>query len=383
MGNKLVIIGASDLQLPLIEKAKEKGFETFVFAWKSGDKGEKVADHFYPISIVEKELILEECKKIKPTGIVSIASDLAVLTVNYIAENLGLIGNSMYSSIISTNKYEMRRVLSENINIKCPRFIKIKSIDDIKKVDLSYPLIMKPVDRSGSRGVFKVENKDDIYKYYQFSKDESFVKETIIEEFITGEEFSVEYISQNGVHTFLAVTRKITTGSPNFIEIGHIQTANISSELEGKIRKAVEEGLDSLEIKNGASHSEIILTKNEEIYIVEIGSRMGGDCIGSDLVPISTGYDFLGNVINIACNKKIMKKEDKDNNKIGVVRYIFNEEDYRNINSLDESYIVRKSDIILNEGIIIKDSSERAGFYVLAFDNNDDYMKIINKIFYL
>ena len=87
---KIAIIGASYLQLPLLEKAKSMGLETHVFAWKCGDIGETVADHFHPISIVEKEKILEECQKIGISGICSIASDLAVITVNYVAEKMGL-----------------------------------------------------------------------------------------------------------------------------------------------------------------------------------------------------------------------------------------------------------------------------------------------------
>ena len=85
MCKHLAIIGASYLQLPLIEKAKEMGYTTHVFAWKANDVGEAAADHFYPISIVEKELILKKCREIRICGICSIASDLAAITVNYIA----------------------------------------------------------------------------------------------------------------------------------------------------------------------------------------------------------------------------------------------------------------------------------------------------------
>ena len=95
MGKNLAIIGASYLQLPLIEKAKALGYTTHVFAWAANDVGEAAADHFYPVSIVEKDEILSLCRKIGICGICSIASDLAMLTVNYVAEKLGLPGNSM------------------------------------------------------------------------------------------------------------------------------------------------------------------------------------------------------------------------------------------------------------------------------------------------
>ena len=84
----LAIIGASYLQLPLIKKAKELGYITHVFAWANNDVGEKEADYFYPISIIEKDKILDVCRKIGICGICSIASDLAMLTVNYIAQNM-------------------------------------------------------------------------------------------------------------------------------------------------------------------------------------------------------------------------------------------------------------------------------------------------------
>ena len=91
--DKLVIIGAGEFQLPLIKKAKEMGYETHVFAWAEGAVGKDFADYFYPISITEKEIILEQCKQINPQGIVSIGSDLAVLTVNYVARSLHLPTN--------------------------------------------------------------------------------------------------------------------------------------------------------------------------------------------------------------------------------------------------------------------------------------------------
>ena len=102
MENKnLAIIGASYLQLPLIQKAKNMGYVTHVFAWKANDIGEKEADFFYPISIVEKEQILDVCEKIGICGICSIASDLAIITVNYVANKLGLTANSMECTYLS------------------------------------------------------------------------------------------------------------------------------------------------------------------------------------------------------------------------------------------------------------------------------------------
>ena len=101
---RLAIIGASYLQAPLIQKAKDMGCETHVFAWAADDVGEKMADHFYPISIVEKDAILEKCREIGIDGICTIASDLAAITVNYVAEKLGI--DRYHAELLPADKVE-------------------------------------------------------------------------------------------------------------------------------------------------------------------------------------------------------------------------------------------------------------------------------------
>ena len=108
MKENLVIIGANDFQNPLILRAKELGYETHVFAWQCGDVGERTADVFHPVSIVELAEILEACRPLHPAGVCSIGSDLAAITVNYVAEGLGLVGNGMDSAVTATNKHRMR-----------------------------------------------------------------------------------------------------------------------------------------------------------------------------------------------------------------------------------------------------------------------------------
>src|SRR5574344_651731 len=111
---KIAIIGANSFQNPLILKAKELGYETHVFAWQCGDIGEKTADFFYPISIIDEEMILEKCKEIGIDAITTIASDLATRTVNYVADKMNLPGNSLRCTEISTNKFLMRKAFKEH-----------------------------------------------------------------------------------------------------------------------------------------------------------------------------------------------------------------------------------------------------------------------------
>lgn len=296
---KIAIIGASYLQRPLVEKSKDMGLYTICFAWAEGAVCADVADKFYPISIVEKDEILDVCRKENIDGICTIASDVAAPTVAYIAEKLGLVGNSYVAACRANNKYEMRKVFMA-AGVTCPRFKMVQFHEEIESIDLEYPLIVKPVDRSGSLGIAKVNCKEELDIAVEKALEFSFCKYAIVEEYIEGREISVEFISYKGKHYPLQITDKVTTGSPHFVELEHHQPADLSAEQYGQIYAVTQNALDALGVTNGASHSEYKITADGKIVVMEIGARMGGDFIGSDLVYLSTGYDFLKGVIDVA-----------------------------------------------------------------------------------
>lgn len=362
---KLVIIGANDFQNQLILKAKDIGYETHVFAWKEGAIGEKTADYFYPISIVEKEKILDECRKINPSGICSIASDLATITVNYVAENLGLPCNGINTTIWCTNKYEMRKKL-KNAGVKTPGFIKTKLGKDVDLSGLKFPLIVKPTDRSGSRGITKIFSNNELNKAIEYSIKDSFEKEAIIEEYIEGSEYSCECITYKGKHHFLTFTKKFTTGAPNFIETGHVQPSDIDLTLQEEIINEIFKALDALEITNGASHTEFKLDDDGNIGIIEIGARMGGDCIGSDLVYLSTGYDYLKMVIDASVGNSLDLSKKIEPRKTAI-KFIFNQEDLNEFEKFkkdNSDEIYRISDFNYDNIGNVADSSSRIGYYI-------------------
>ena len=365
MNPNLAIIGASYLQLPLIEKAKEFGYVTHVFAWECGDVGENAADHFYPISIIEKEQILKKCREIGICGICSIASDLAVVTVNYVAEKMNLCGNSIASTERCTNKHAMRLAFEENGD-PSPKSILVDEHTNIDMLELQYPIIVKPTDRSGSRGIFKLESSEGLVDAIKKAREHSFEHKALVEEYAEGQEYSVEYISFQGKHHFLALTLKYTTGAPHFIETGHLEPAPVCNEALERVKSVVSHALDSLGIKNGASHTEIRIRDDGQIAIIEIGARMGGDCIGSDLVRYSTGYDFVKMVIDVACGKEpdftVVCKPFAVESK-----FIFSQEDLNEFERMKKEVperILKIMDYHPENLGHITDSSNRAGCYI-------------------
>lgn len=296
---KIAIIGGSYLQLPIVNKAKDMGLEVHCFSWEEGAVCKDVANFFYPISIVEKEQILSKCQEVGVDAINTIASDTAVVTVNYVAQRMGLISNPDEYSSVTTNKYQMRRCFLSN-GVPSPKFVLVEDMDHYQITGFKFPLIVKPTDRSGSRGVEKVLDPVQLENAIIRAQGESFEHKAIVEEFVTGREISVESISYEGKHFILQITDKVTTGAPYFVELEHHQPSSLPQTIQEEVRRIVLKALDALHIRYGASHSELKITEDGEIKVIEIGARMGGDFIGSNLVQLSTGYDFLKGVINVA-----------------------------------------------------------------------------------
>lgn len=371
---KLAIIGASYLQLPLVVKAKQMGLYTICFAWAEGAVCKQVCDKFYPISIVEKEKILEICKKEKIDGICTIASDVAAPTVAYVAQKLDLVGNSYDTAIKANNKGLMRDALN-NDKISCPKYAYVHNIEELNQynwikehITTHQPLIVKPSDRSGSLGVMKVQSFPELQEAIYKALDYSFCHEAIVEEFVEGREISVEFISYKGKHYPLQITDKVTTGAPHFVELEHHQPADFSQEMYEKIYSLTKLALTALGITNGASHSEYRITEDGKIYVIEIGARMGGDFIGSHLVQLSTGYDFLRGVIEVALGE--FQKPILSKNRYSGVYFLCKETAYLKPIILQRNMpFIVSAEIIEPQLRMVTCSSDRSGYLIYQSNN--------------
>ncbi len=358
---KIAILGASYLQLPLVLKAKFLGIETHCFAWEDGAVCKKYADFFYPISVTEKEDILRICSKVEIDGITTIATDLPVPTISYVANKLGLIGNSIETSIISTNKELMKKTFIQN---KCSVPIQYETDEEIK-----FPCIVKPVDRSGSRGVSIVKMRSELPNAICEANKVSITNKSIIEEYIEGREISVEAISWKGTHKIITITDKETTEAPYFVEIAHHQPAILTKDIKSKVIKECLKCLNALKIENGASHSEFKITKDGRVVVIEVGARMGGDFIGASLVELSTGYDYLKAVLNIASNKFEWEDIQLKNEYSGI--YFLSKETEKLLPYFDKEYdfIVKKEKV---KGTLkyLENSNDRSGYIIYHHSKN-------------
>ena len=359
---KLAILGASYLQKPLVEKAIELGIETHCFAWDNKDAICKdISHYFYPISVLEKELILKKCEEINIDGITTIATDICVPTICFVAEKMNLIANSYLSGIISTNKAKMREAFFLN-DVNSPKSIALCKFNSEDFKGFEFPLIVKPTDRSGSRGVVKVYDFNELEIGIKMALEQSTEKRVVVEEFISGIEVSVESISWRGEHYILAITDKITTGEPYFVELAHHQPSQLAECFKVSIIAETLKALDALKIKFGASHSEFKIFNNGSIVAIEVGARMGGDFIGSHLVQLSTGYDFLKGVINVSLNE-FSRPQLKIKNFSGV--YFLSKETEYLLSYFNKKNIFDVEKNLQNTELsYIKNSNDRSGYLI-------------------
>ena len=302
MRERIAVLGANEPLIPFYRQAKKLGYEIIGFAWENGAVCKSFCDRFYPISFKEKDTILDLCRKEKIDGITSFSLESALPTVIYVAQSMGLVSNTEACLLRTQSKFSQRMAL-EQAGIVVPKYFRVESERDLLRIECHYPVIVKPIDNGGSKGISKVDSQEGLLEAYKYAASFSGSGHVIVEEYIDGREFSVEYISYQGRHFFLQITDKVTSGAPRFVEMQHHQPANISPDVHKRIREMVEKALDALKIENSPSHTEIKLNSAGELYIIETGARMGGDHISSDLVRLSTGYDFVKGAIKLALNQ--------------------------------------------------------------------------------
>jgi biotin carboxylase len=305
---KIAVLGANLPLLNFYKRARVLNYEIHSFAWEDGAVCKSLSDYFYPISFTETDKIAQICKEKNIEMVTSFSLESALPCVYEIAQKMGWACPSEKSRALCANKLTMRKEFGRQ-GVSIPFFIDANDVHH--QVD-AFPVIVKPIDSGGSRGVTKVDNREDLPKAIERAIAFSANQRVLIEQFIDGPEFSVEAISHLGSHYIVAITEKVTTGAPNFVELAHFQPALISEENSQKVRELVTKALDVLMHQEGPSHTELRFDQNGDCFVIEVGTRLGGDFITSDLVRLSTGYDLVEASIELACGhfiKPQMKRQ--------------------------------------------------------------------------
>ena len=390
---KLMILGAGILQLPAIKKAKNMGLEVIAVDMDPHAIGFNEKDVICEvISTIDTENVLHAAKKHSIDGIMTIASDMPMRTVAFVAKELGLKGISEKTAYMATNKAEMMECFKQ-AGVPVPSFFKVNNEKDFKAAvnNFSDCCIVKPVDSSGSRGVVLFDDTSNAQKanrVYQYSKKYSKSGDVIVEEYMQGQEVSVESISINGICHVIQITDKVTTGAPYFVEMGHSQPSRLSKEIKERIIEITKMAVNAIGIKDGPSHTEIIVT-NDGPKIVELGARLGGDNITTHLVPLSTGIDMVEATIKVALGDSfsLTSKWSKGaaikyiKGDIGTIKEIQGLEEAQKVNNVCQISMQHRAG---DKSDVIRNSLDRIGFIIAKGDTADEAInnceKALNKI---
>jgi biotin carboxylase len=290
--------------VPALTRARELGFRVGALDRDPVAAGRDLADDFFLVSTTDVLGVTRVAQEYRPRGIVTIGTDMAMRAIAVACARLGLTGPSEAAIQQATDKGAMAEAFASH-SVLAPRFRVIQKEDGVDglREDLGWPYVLKPVDSSGSRGVVLVDELADPAECLAYALAQSRSGRVIAQEYVVGPECSVEMLCFGGRSHVVAVTDKLTSGAPHFVELGHSQPTGLDSARSREVGEVAVKAVGALGLQDCAAHVECVLT-DEGPKVIELGARLGGDLITSHLTPLSTGVDMIEGLIRIACGEE-------------------------------------------------------------------------------
>ena len=303
---KVLILGGGLAQLGLIKSAKTLGFEVIVVGIKGDYPGYKIADKVYFEDIYDKQSVLKVAKKEAIDGICMVCSDFALSTLGYINDKMHLTGLSEKCAERSSNKLEMKRLLTDK-GVPTPKYAIIKDAVDVEKAiaTLPFPLIVKAVDLQGSKGVYICRSAHELWQNYNKSIAESRYDYCIVEEYIVGKEFGAQAFVQNGEVLFvLAHGDQVKKSEERNIPIGHYLPLYLSNDKRNReIEDIVCTAIRAMDFNNCAVNVDLI-EKDGKPYVIELTGRVGANSL-PEILSVYLGVNYYEAVLHNALGESV------------------------------------------------------------------------------
>lgn len=299
---RLMLLGGIRYLLPVIEAAHKLGCWVITVDYLPDNIAHKYSDEYHNVSILDKEAVLKLAQELKIDGILSFAVDPGVVTAAYVAEQMGLPFQCSYkTACILQNKALFRHFLNEHL-FNCPQAKSYKSIEKaLLDTDcFKWPIIVKPVDSAGSKGVTRVEQKKDLQNAIQIALHHSPSKEFIIEEYLDVEGFqsSSDIFVQNGKLVFPIFSDQIfdSTSANPFTPAIEIWPSTMPQNAQKELTDELQRLISLLKINSGIFNVECRLCSNGRTYLMEVSPRGGGNRI-AEIQERATGQILIENEI--------------------------------------------------------------------------------------
>ena len=318
----ILVLGAGALQIPLINKVIEKGYNPVVVSLHSDEPGMQMVKDTIVADFVEEELMLQYSRQYDIVGIVTDQTDLPVRTVAYVSEKMGLPGIGYETACLFTDKFKMREKCKE-LGIKTLEYALVDSLEAARSFykNIGKDIIIKPLHNQGSKGVCKVTTLAELEEKYVEAECYSQEDKILLEEFVKGEdELVIEGVALDGW------CENLVCGDTHYFNIPDVFSARQRIFPSVKSSDIVEQALslnkriiEGFGLSRGLTHGEYIVSDGK-VYLIEIAARGGGVYISSDIIPLMTGFDTTSFIVDIATKKEVERPVISKKNK--VVSYV-------------------------------------------------------------
>lgn len=377
----LLIIGGGLLQVPIIQTAKTMKLKVVVADMNPDSIGFRIADDQILMSTKDVEGMVRESKryaKDKPIHGVLTAGTDASMTVAAVANSLDLPGIRFVDAEACSNKVKMRKRLKEH-SVPIPNFVPVWNIQDARDAleILKFPLVMKPADNMGARGVIKIETREDIQTAFKHAKKFCPTGELILEEYMVGAEVSVDALSFNGKYKITGIADRIIEREPYFIEVGHNMPSALSKDILDEVERVMFMGMKALGITLGAGKGDIKITPNG-VKVGEIAARLSGGFMSAFTYPLSSGVNLNRAAILIALGEEpdnldpVIHKVSIERSllaKPGKLLKIHGVETAKKLDGVNEIFIQSKLGEIIKEPT---NNIEKTGHVIITSDSLED-----------
>jgi len=313
----LLVLGATPFQIPIIKKAQKMDCYVISMDNVPGNPGHRYSDEGVDnISTTDYKKVLKFALEKRIDGIMTGGSDVAIPTIGYVCDKMNLPGITHNQGNILTRKDLFRDFQKKN-GLRHPEYYVFSSLDDFidKNKKLSGKYVLKPVDSSGSKGVSILNfplNISSLKKKGCFEKALSFSlsKKVILEKHISGLECGGDAFLENGKFVSFQITNKYLTQPPYTVPIKHTIPSKQAEKIQSKIRKEIKKVVEVLGVSNGPVNFDIMIDVEEDIGILEMNARLGGNCI-PQVIKYGTGFDEIEANIGLALNTGIDSVKNK------------------------------------------------------------------------
>ena len=388
---KILMLGGTRQQIPVIRRAKEMGFYVITCDYLPDNPGHRFADEYYNVSTTDKEAVLELAEKIQIDGIVAYASDPAAPTASYVAEKLGLSGNPYESVNLLTQKDLFRKFLAQH-GFNTPKAEGYNTYEEAyQEIDsFKFPVMVKPVDASGSKGVVKIYDKSELKEAVAEAVSYSRRKRFVVEEFIQkkGYQISGDGFSVDGKLVFTSYGNELYSGkgTREYVALGEFWPSLLTQEEKDKVDSELQRLITALGMKTSAYNIEVIIDESDDVYILELGPRNGGSYI-PQLIQYATGVDLVSYTIMAAASEDCSSLAMADTKGCfsnymilstvsGTFKGILFDEDFKNNNLLEVHCTYEAGDQVT----AYQNTEHSLGTILFKADNIEEMIEITSNI---